>query len=234
MKNQGIGLKVVTLGIVVTGGSVTTGWAQGSPKLEFGPVARLGRISVGGAIRVVPIAGLSATANFSQNFGFAGEVTTASRDISRSFEGTFYSYAGPGASREEFERLGVRARASNIYEPRMGASLFAVVHRPVSSRVDIAFQAGGAMRRFSESFDTTVLSVPPGIDPARVQAFFANVDVNRKRTHAGILFGISAPIALNPRLRLSPDFRFVTNGPAHYPYRETSLGVQVLWTLRKG
>src|SRR5688500_205738 len=92
---------LVTTSLLLLG--VATAAAQSPSRFTLAPVARLDRVWIEGQTTgTTPVAGAAASVRVSKALSVEGELTGAAKDITRSYEGRFISYAeGPNASRQE-------------------------------------------------------------------------------------------------------------------------------------
>jgi hypothetical protein len=221
-------LILLTAGLVL---GFVTGAAGQTPRFELGPVVRLDQVFIeGGAGGGTTTAGVVANFRISKTYGVEAELTTASNRIERSYEGWFISYAkGPNASREEIERLAPTARRSLGYVPGVGWSAAFVARGEISRRVSLAGRVGISARDYLETSSYTILTIPEGVDPARVARDFK--DSSRHRTRGGLLLGVDIPVAVTDHLSIAPEVRLVYGGPARIgdKHRELGLGARATW-----
>ena len=86
--------------------------AQVSERLEIAAIVRTDRVSFeSGQHALLPVTGAGTRIACWRDMRVEGEITMASGESSRSYEGNFISYAGTGATREEFERMAVPSDA---------------------------------------------------------------------------------------------------------------------------
>ena len=87
---------------------------------------------------------------------------------------------------------------------------------------------GVVSRGYSERSSYVVLSIPEGVDPARVARDFQPQTVETVR---GLLLGVDVDLALTPRFTLPLQMRFVYSGPAEWDpqHRELGVGVSGRW-----
>jgi hypothetical protein len=226
-------MRVSVLAAVVAAGVAATAAAQGQPRFQVGPVARVDRISLeGGAGGATFSAGLTAGVRLGRFLGVEAEITRASRRIERSYEGWFISYAtNPNATREEIERMAPTARRTLGYAPGLGWSGAFVVWGQASPRVRLGARAGFSARRYNQTSSYVMLTIPDGIDPARIARDFASEA--HSRTRGGLLVGADAEIDLTKNVSLVPDVRLVYGGPARVgnKYREFGLGLRAGWSF---
>ena len=155
-----------------------------------------------------PVGGVAASVRVSRvaRSRIEGELTGATREIARSYEGTFVSYAPPGStSREEFERFAPRARRTLAYVPHLGVAAMVVARTAINARVGLAGRLGVASRGYSERSSYVVLSIPEGVDPARVARDFQPQTVETVR--GGLLLGVDVDLGLTPRFTLPLQMR---------------------------
>lgn len=179
-----------------------------------------GRVTAtGGAVGVL----------FSKHYGIEGEFTNAVGQLNRSYEGNFTSFAEPGATREEIERMAVRARRSMRKTPGIGGSVAFTARANAGRRADIVLRVGAMFRQYVENDTTTVLSVPEGVEFERAAGSFR--DSRTTRTRGGLLFGFDVPIQISRHLTLGPDFRVVWGGPAEFDtrYNDAAVGARATW-----
>lgn len=220
----------VTIALVL--GSVPFAFGQPSPRFDVGPVVRFDRVMVESGLKtVMPVIGLVGSVRFSKIWGMEGEITRASGDFSRSYEGWFVSYAPANSTRAEVERLAPTARRTMGYVPGVGGSVAVTARGGSTGRADVVLRLGVAFRNYTETSDFTILTMPEGIDPARVAASGVFTNERHDRTRGGLLIGFEVPIRVARQLTVSPDVRYVYGGPARIgeKHRELSIGVRTAW-----
>jgi hypothetical protein len=209
-------------------GSATSAAAQTPPsRFAVTAVSRIDHVYVDGHTNgTTPVAGVAASVRVSRAIAIEGELTGATREIARSYEGTFVSYAPPGsASREEFERFAPIARRTLAYVPHLGGAAMVVARTAINAPVGLAGRLGVASRGYSERSSFVVLSIPAGVDPARVARDFQPQTVETVR--GGLLLGADVDLALTPRFTLPLQMRVVYSGPAEWANQQRELGVGV-------
>ena len=204
--------------------------AQAS-RFEVGPVVRVEKAFIeGDATGTSGVGGVAGRWMISRTFGVEGEITQASNRIERSYEGWFISYVEtPNPSREEIERMAPTARRSLGYAPGTGWSAAFVARSDAARRVSVAARAGLAARRYVETSTYTILTIPDGVDPARVARDFQ--DSSFESTRGGLLFGTDVSVAVTRALSIAPELRFVYGGPARIgnKHRELGFGLRGSW-----
>ena len=89
--------------------------AQVSDRLQIAAVARVDRVSFEGDQNArLPVTGAAVSYRAWRALRFEGEITTASGESRRSYEGDFISYAGLDATREELLQEAVIARRTTV------------------------------------------------------------------------------------------------------------------------
>ncbi len=106
--------QLLILGVAWLAG-VASASAQVSDRLEIAAVVRTDRVSFeGGQNARLPVTGVAIGYRIWSHMRIEAEITTASGESRRSYEGAFISFAGPSATREEFLRTAVIARRTTI------------------------------------------------------------------------------------------------------------------------
>jgi hypothetical protein len=223
-------MRLTVLTMVILAGCAASAGAQTS-RFEIGPVVRVDKAFIeADATGSYAVGGVATRFMFSRAFGVEGEITGASSRIERSYEGWFISYVNtPNPSREEIEALAPTARRSLGYAPGLGWSAAFVARSDATRRVSVSARAGLAARRYDETSSYTILTIPDGVDPARVARDFQ--DSSFRQTRGGLLFGLDVPMAVTKQLTVAPELRFVYGGPAQVgnKYRELGVGVRGSW-----
>lgn len=202
-------------------------------RVALGPVAQISQASFDGHTRGrLAVAGVAASVRLTRALAIEGEVTSPGREIARSDEGTFIAYIpspSPNPDRAEFERWAPIARRTLGYAPGLGVAGMVVGHAPVHARVTLAGRLGLSARRYAEQSRFVVLSIPDGVDPARVARDFAGE--TRHTIRGGLLVGAGADVALTRRITVAPHIRLVHSGPSRFgsQYREIGFGVSGRW-----
>jgi hypothetical protein len=200
----------------------------------IGAVVRAERISVeAGGHGTVPVLGAVVTLPFSAGTAFEAELTQAMARFDRSYTGTFVSYVqSPNPTREEIERFAPVARRTLGYDPRIGWSLAFIARGALSPRVGLSARIGASGRRYRQTSHYDVLSMPDGVEPARVERDFQ--DSASTKIRGGLLLGFDVPVVVTRRLSLVPELRYVWGGPAQVgnKHREFGAGLHLVWNQR--
>lgn len=158
-----------------------------------------------------------------------GEITTASGESRRSYEGDFISYAGPDATRDEILRMAVIARRTTVNKAGLGYAAAVSAEARLTDKVKLAGRAGLSYRRYDYTDDTTVLRVPEGVTFAQAESQMP--DDSGRRGRGGLLFGLSVPVRIVSHVYVAPEVRWVWGGPARVGnnYDEGTIGARLAW-----
>ena len=209
---------------------VSSASAQTGERLEIGAILRSDRVSFEGRQNAqLPVTGVAVAYRVWRDMRIEGEVTTASGESRRSYEGDFISYAAPGATREEVLQMAVIARRTTINKAGMGFATAVAVETRQPGRLNLALRAGVSFRQYDYIDDTTVLRVPEGF--TLEQAELQMPDARGKRGRGGLLVGASVPVRIFGHLHVAPEVRWVWGGPARIGnnYDEGNAGARVVW-----
>jgi hypothetical protein len=126
--------------------------------------------------------------------------------FARSGTALLVSFAPPGSSREEIERLGVVARIDRARDVAVNLAVVVVVRPPPGRRVRPGALVGFFSQRVEARTVITPVTIGPGVDPqhpaviAREERTAPNV--------GGLTFGANLALAVSPHLELVPDVRY--------------------------
>jgi hypothetical protein len=221
--------QILLIGVVWLAGAMPAA-AQTNERLSIAAVVRADRVSFeGGQNARLPVTGVTIGYRIWSHVLIEGEVTAASGEARRSYEGDFISFAGPGGTREEFLRTAIIARRTTINKAGAGFATAVAVETHNPGRVNLALRAGVSLRQYEYVEDTTVLRVPEGVTFEQAEA--AMPDARRQRARSGLLAGASVPVRMTRRFHVAPEVRWVWGGPARIGnnYDEASFGARAVW-----
>ncbi len=201
--------------------------AQVSERLDVSAIVRTDRVSFEGHQNArLPVAGVGVSYRVWRDMRIEGEVTMASGESRRSYEGDFFSY---GTTREDYDRLAVIARRTTVNKAGLGFAATVAVETRHPGRVNLALRAGISGRQYNYTDDMTVLRVPEGFTIEQADATMP--DGGGRRARGGLLFGASVPVRIFDRLHIAPEARWVWGGPARVGnnYDEGAIGARVVW-----
>jgi len=202
------------------------------PRAVFGPVVRYESVRLEGSVHHgTAVYGLGVAVRVTKHTGLAFDVTGSQSDLAeRTYEGPTISFAPPGSTREEIERLAIWHRVHLTYRPQMGVSGAFTAGGQLSPRVGVQFRAGIAMRQYAETDSRVVTKIPEGVDPSRVGSLASGAAGTRLR--GGLQFGLTVPVALTPRFEVRPEIGAVL-GPVRIGnrYQVFTSGIQAVWSF---
>jgi hypothetical protein len=205
-------------------------WAQSTPRVQIGPVVQAEAVRFEARTRGNHgAAGVGARLRVNRWLDVETDFTAATGTVRRSLESVVVSFAPPGATQDELQRLAPVVRRDRSYAPGVGGTAGIALHTNRPARVHFVFRAGLAVRRYTDATDITVLVLPASLTLDQVER--AVPDEVRTRTRTGLMLGAAWPIAVTARLRLEPHIRYVWNGPARVgrTYRVTAAGITAAW-----
>lgn len=116
------------------------------------------------------------------------------------------SFAGPGASREEIERLGVLTEFDRRREVVANLSVVAVIHPAATGRVVPGLVAGVTNQRAKISTRYTPLRIPEGVDPQHPS--IVAQEQRHTRNIGGPTIGGQVAIRVTTHFHVVPDLRY--------------------------
>jgi hypothetical protein len=137
-----------------------------------------------------------------------GDVIMPAGEVVHDHTGTSISFAPPGSSREEVERLAVVTHFMNQRTTRSVISVGAAFHPGASSsRVMPRCFVGVVNHRVRDLRRAEHLSLPPGVTIEQVNLSIAPEEV-RQWNVGGLSVGGSVAIRATPRIAIAPDVRY--------------------------
>jgi hypothetical protein len=147
--------------------------------------------------------------------------------FTRSYTGISVSFAPPGSTRQEIERLGVTTRFDKTRDVSVNVSVVAVIHPDAVGRITPALIAGVSNQRVRDRTATTPVSIPPGVDPQH-PAVIAREEQST-RNIGGPTIGGQVSIRLTAQLYLVPDVRYNYGSIGDEINNALSTTIRVLW-----
>jgi hypothetical protein len=135
-----------------------------------------------------------------------GEVSFPAATFTRSTIALTTSFAPPGSSRDEIERLGVTSRIERQREVDFNISAVAIIHPAARGRIVPALVAGISSQRARNSTALTPVSIPAGVDPLHPNVA-ARVERSTRNISAPTIGGQLA-IQVTRRFYVVPDIRY--------------------------
>jgi hypothetical protein len=156
-----------------------------------------------------------------------GELVLPADDFTRSHTGVSVSFAPPGSSREEFDRLGVLTRFDTRRHVASSISLLAVFHPPATGRWVPALIAGVTNHRVHERRTYTPIAVPDGVDPNHPSVRAR--EERSTRNLGGPTIGASLAFMVTRHLAVVPDVRFDYGSIGDEINNALRTSVRLLW-----
>lgn len=134
------------------------------------------------------------------------ELVLPADPFTRSYTATSVSFAPPGSSRAEIERLSVVTRFDKEREVTSSLSGVVIIHPPAGRRFTPGFIIGVTNQRARDRTTYTPVTIPEGVDPQH-PSVIGRTEAS-SRNLGGLTFGAHLAIALTPRLSIVPDVRY--------------------------
>ncbi len=157
------------------------------------------------------------------------EVDRGFHDTASTAEALWTSLAQPGASREEIERLGIRARFDRTQWAGPGISGHVLWRTREPGRVNAGLLAGVSSRRYSSRVVRTPTSLPPELPPDH--PFARSDDSLRRMNGSGFTAGVVIFVRLSDALTVAPDLRFTRGMITDDPYTAFRAGTRLMWSF---
>ena len=179
----------------------------------------------GGGVQSV---GVLAGVNLTPSLAIEGELGRGFGDLSRELVGWRISYAGPGATREEIERMAVDERIRSRSRQTLNRAIMIVWTDRSPRRVTGAVFAGLTWNTYDHRTTSEILRLPAGITPEQVARNISR-DERYSRTLGGITGGFSVPIAVTRQLRVAPEVSYTHGDIGDRHYHLLSARARLLW-----
>jgi hypothetical protein len=174
--------------------------------------------------------GVTGGVRLSSWLGVEVDVLRPSGLLTREYTGTSISFAGPGASRDEIERLAVVTRFVNERRPSAIISAGATFGLPrPEGRMTPRLFAGITNQSARERTIREHLSLPPGVTPEQVNRAIPPEVEGRSRQLGAITVGGSLAIAVTPHVSIAPDLRYDYGSIGDEINNVVRSSVRVLW-----
>jgi len=158
------------------------------------------------------------------------DVARPGGELSREYTGPSVSFADPGASREEIQRLGVVTRFINARQVLATVSAGVVCYLPATRRWRPGLFLGATNHRVRERSEHVPVSIPEGIDPERVRRALVD-EAPLIRNLGGLTVGGSVGFAATPRLIIAPDVRYDYGSIGDEINNVLRTSLRVLWSF---
>jgi hypothetical protein len=154
-----------------------------------------------------PSVGVVAGVRLSSSWGIEVEMGKPTHAFTREYTGFGQTFAAPGSSRVEIERLGVFESFRTERTVRTTISVGAVYQPRVHPRIQPRLFMGMANHHVRERFLSTILRLPEGVDPERLRNV-RGTDQTNTRHLGGISVGGGLGVALTRHVSIVPEVRY--------------------------
>jgi len=172
-------------------------------------------------------AGLFGGVALSKYVDAEAELVLPADPFTRSYTGISESFAPPGSSRAEIERLGVVTRFDKDREVNALLSAVVIIHPPADTRWTPGFIVGVANQHVRDRTIYTPVTIPEGVDPQH-PSVVGHTEVH-SRNLGGLTVGANLAIALTPRLSIVPDVRYDYGSIGDEINNALRTSVRMLW-----
>jgi hypothetical protein len=159
------------------------------------------------------------------------EVDRGFHETARTAEAVWISLAQPGASRDEIERLGIRARFDRTQWVGRGLSAHVLWRTRELGRVNVGMLAGVSSRRYSSRVVRTPVSFGPGVTLPADHPYLKVDDSVRRLEGTGLTVGVVIFVRLTDGLAVAPDIRFTRGMITDDDYILFRAGTRVMWSF---
>jgi hypothetical protein len=135
-----------------------------------------------------------------------GEFARSCR-FTRRYEGPSTSFAPPGSSRDEIERLAVLTRFDHRRDSRWLGSIGVTFHPALPRRVEPRLFVGVTGHQVVDQTELQTLRLPPGVSQEQVDRIMPT-NQPWSRNVGGLTIGGSVRIGLSQHLWVAPDVRY--------------------------
>jgi hypothetical protein len=197
-------MTAIAAGLVLSG--PVTGSAQTPPRGHVTAILGAYRVDSDHVLGTAPGIGVAGGVRLTSRFHAEIELVRPAGTFFREYTGTSVSFAGPGASRAEIERLGVVTTFS--YERRILHTVSGgiVFHARARGRWTPLFYAGVANQHVVNVSRRVPVRLPEGVDPVKL-ARVVPEEERHVRNLGALTGGVGVSLALTRRLSVMPDLR---------------------------
>lgn len=215
--------------VLVLAAVVSPAAAQVDSRWYAGGAAGTSRIEADDVKGSSPTAGAVIGLRLTPGFSVEADVSRGFRRVSRTYEGTSISFAGPAATRAEIERQAVHRRFHNEWSPVVNVAALAVWSATASSRVRPAVFAGITVARYDEVYSSIVTALPEVVPIAADHPNLLPQRQSITRTRGGLTGGFMIPVTIAGALSVAPEIRYTYGSIGDEKHNVFRAGVRVLW-----
>jgi hypothetical protein len=180
----------------------------------------------------VPSVGLLVGVRLTDAWSVEAEIEKPFRTTSNTSEAFWVSYPpSPNASREDFERYGIKARFDRSQTAEAGWSAFLMWRTREPGRVNAGIFGGVSARTFTSRTVRTTTFVSPLIDLPPTHPSVLGEDSLHRSTSGGVTGGVAILVRTTDTLTLTPEFRFTKGFIRDDPYTVFRVGMRAAWSF---
>jgi hypothetical protein len=180
----------------------------------------------------VPSVGLLVGVRLNDAWSVEAEIEKPFRTTSNTSEAFWVSYPpSPSASREDFERYGIKARFDRSQTAENGWSAFLMWRTHEPGRVNAGIFGGVSARTFTSRTVRTTTFVSPLIDLPPAHPSVLEEDSLHRSTSGGVTGGLAILVRTTDTLTLAPEFRVTKGFIRDDPYAVFRVGMRAAWTF---
>lgn len=195
------------------------------PRLTVTAIAGREHVSIDGGGGGFTVGGAAVRLRILQFLSLDAEVTTGNGEATDSYEGVFSSIAGPGASFEEFERLGAVLRRDRTWTPGTGFGFGVAFDTPSTYRTGLSATIGLAGREIKEVDTHTLLRLPEEWPEGKSTGAGT---VTSSRSQGGPFLTLAVPVNVTTQFVVVPEVRWLRT-LADEDFTATSYRIQAGW-----
>jgi len=158
------------------------------------------------------------------------EVVLPADTFTRSYTGLSVSFAPPGASRAEIERVGVITQFDKERDVTSSLSAVAIIHPPLGRRLTPGFIVGVFNQRVRDHTVYTPVKIPDGVDPQHPAV--VGRSESSTRNIGGPTIGANLAIAVTPGFSIVPDVRYDYGSIGDEINNSLRVSVRMQWRFR--
>jgi hypothetical protein len=176
----------------------------------------------------VPSAGGLAGIRLGNAWSIEAELERGFRTTAHDDEAVWISFAPPGSTRQEIERLGIVGRFERSQTAGWGFAVQAVWRSREARRINVGLFGGVAARSYQSRVIRTTVRVPPEIDLPADHPYLRREDERRTVAGGGPSGGLLIFVRITDRVSVVPELRYTHGLIEDDPYRVFRVGVRAV------
>lgn len=177
----------------------------------------------------VPSAGVLFGVRVTEAWSVELEADRAFREKGRTDDAMWISFAPANSTREEIERVGIRARWVRTETAGRGGSAHVMWRSRAPGRLNAALFGGVSVRQYHSRTQRTILSVPAEAGISQDNPLLVASDSTRALVGGGLTGGLLVLVRLTSRLTVAPELRYTFGIITNDPYQVVRPGVRMMW-----